>query len=133
MNVIEFKKMLKAFLETKADRVFDVRARPNTAFPYVTYTLSNSFTDENMVMERFYVYIDIWDNKPEDTTVLETLTGSIDGDGNITTASGLHRKHYYLSTTVAADFYREARDDIDDDDPNIRHRQLRYEVLTYLV
>jgi hypothetical protein len=86
-----------------------------------------------MVMERFYVYIDIWDNKPEDTTVLETLTGSIDGDGNITTASGLHRKHYYLSTTVAADFYREARDDIEDDDPNVRRRQLRYEVLVYLV
>jgi hypothetical protein len=132
MNVIEFKKMIDVFLLTKADRVFDGWAPPNTQYPFVTYTLSNSYTDENMVMERFYLIIDVWDNKPLDTTALETLVGTIDGDGHITAATGLHRKHYYVSGTLAADTYRESRNDIEDEDYNIRRRQLRYEVLVYL-
>jgi len=132
MNVINMKKMICTFLATVADRVYDNWVRPGTKYPYVTYTLSSSARDENMVMERFMLDVDIWDNDPLDTTTLETLTGTIDGNGSITSASGLHRKHYYVSGTLAADSYREARMDIPDEDTNIRHRRLRYEILTYL-
>jgi len=132
MNVIELKKMIHAFLKTKSDKVFDGWARPGTPPPYVTYSLESSFTDDNMVMERFALTIDIWDNKPLDTTDLEILTGEIDGNGDITDATGLHRRHYYSNGIVAADFYRDGRYDIEDEDPNIRRRQLRYEVLSYL-
>ncbi len=133
MNVIELKKMIYTFLKTMADRVFDRIAPPDTMYPFVTYNLRSSFTDENFVMERFMLDVDVWDNDPLDTTALETLVGSIDGDGHITAATGLHRKHYYVSAVVAADSYREGRFDIDDEDPNIRRRKLRYEVLVYLV
>lgn len=132
MNVIEFKKMIFNFLGTVADRVYEGWAAPNTPYPFVTYNLSSSSTDENMVMERFTLEVDIWDNKPLDTTALDTLTGSIDGNGNITSATGLHRKHYYSSGILIADCYRIGRLEIPDEDPNIRRRQLRYEILVYL-
>ena len=132
MNVIELKKIIKLFLETKADRVYDGWGRPKTGYPYVTYTLNYSVTDTNMTMEHFMLDIDIWDNKPLDTTELETISGEIDGDGDIRNATGLHRRRYYVSKTVTADFYKESRNDIEDEDPNIRRRQLRYEVLVYL-
>jgi len=132
MNVIELKKMIYAFLKTKTERVFPEMAPPNTTYPFITYGLSTSFTDPNQHMEIFTLEVDIWDNKPLDTTALETLTGTVDGDGAMTAASGLHRKHYYVSGTLRTDVYRDTRLEIDDPDPAIRRRQLRYTIYTYL-
>lgn len=132
MNVIALKTMVYTFLKTLTDRVYDGIAQPNAAFPYVTYALRYTNTDENMVMERVTMEVDIWDNKPIDTTALETLTGLIDGDGKVTGASGLHRKHYYSASVLTADSYRINRLDIEDEDPVIRRRKLIYEILSYL-
>ena len=132
MNTIELKKMLSAFLKTKHARVYPDDSVPdNAVFPYVTFSLGSSFTDQNQKMERFTLEIDIWDNK-SDTTALETITGSIDGDGALTSTSGLHRKKYYVSGTLQTSIYRENRLEISDADPKIRRRQLRYEVQSYL-
>jgi hypothetical protein len=132
MNTIELKKMITTFLKTKTTRVYPFDAVPSNAVPpYTTYHLTSSFTDENQKREDFSLTIDNWDNKP-DTTALETLTGSIDGDGNKVSATGLHNKKYFVSSTLQACFYREARLEIENEDPAIRRCQLRYEVQTYL-
>jgi hypothetical protein len=132
MNTIELKKMIYTFLKTKASRVYPSDAVPdNAALPYTTYSLTSSFTDENQKLEVFTLLVDNWDNNP-DTTALETVTGSIDGDGNKVTATGLHNKKYFASGTLQACFYREARLEIDDEDPAIRRRQLRYAAQAYL-
>lgn len=132
MNTIELKKMIYTFLKTKANAVYPADSVPaNANLPYVTYSLAQSFTNENLTMEIFSLEVDCWDNNP-DTTTLDTLVGSIDGDGSLTAASGLHRKRYYVANTLQTCIYREARLEIEDPDPNIRRRQLRYEVQTYL-
>jgi len=132
VNTIELKKMISAFLITKCAKTYPYDSVPETAtLPYVTYRLASSFPDENQVMERFTLYVDCWDNKA-DTTALETLTGNIDGDGAMTNATGLHRKKYFVDGTLQATIYREGRAELDDEDPQIRRRQLRYEVHAYL-
>ena len=132
MNVIELKKMIYAFLITKSSRVFDTEAPPKLAYPYIVYTLENSFTDTNQKREDFDLAIDIYDNNQFDATDIDALVSSIDGNGAISNATGLHRKHYYVASTLQADIYRTSRDTICEDDENIKHVQLTYEVMTYL-
>ena len=132
MNTIELKKMIYTFLKTKASRVYPDDAVPeNAVLPYTTYHLTSSFTDENQKLEIFTLIVDNWDNN-SDTTALETVTGNIDGDGHVSAATGLHRKKYYVSGTLQVCVYREARLEIEDEDPAIRRRELRYEVQAYL-
>lgn len=131
MNTIELKKMISTFLLTKCAQTYPFDSVPETAsFPRVTYRLT-SFTDENQKMERFTLYVDCRDNKA-DTTALETLVGNIDGDGAMVSATGLHRKKYFVDGTLQATIYRDGRNEFDDEDPQIRWRQLRYEVQAYL-
>jgi len=132
MNVSELKKAIFAFLKTKCPRVYQSQAPTNTAYPFVTYSLGSSFTNADQRQEIFMLDVDVWDNKPLSTTALDTLVSNVDGDGSMTSATGLHRRHYYSGGIVQADFYREARMEIPDDDPAIRRRQLRYQVITYL-
>jgi hypothetical protein len=132
MNTIELKKMIYTFLKTKAARVYAYDAVPeNAVLPYTTYHLTSSFTDENQKLEVFTLLVDNWDNN-SDTTALETVTGSIDGNGNKVLATGLHNKKYFVSNVLQACFYRETRFEIEDEDPSIKRRQLRYEVQAYL-
>ena len=132
MNTIELKKMIKTFLATKSSRVYDTQAPAKIEYPYVVYTLDNSSSDENVKREDFTLVVDIFDNNQFNATDIETLAGTIDGDGAIVSASGLHRKHYFASTVLQADFYRTNRDTIEEEDPKIRHMQLVYDVMTYL-
>jgi len=132
MNTIELKKMITVFLKTKTSRAYDFDAVPSPVkLPYTTYHLTSSFTDENQKLEVFTLLVDNWDNN-SDTTALETVTGSIDGNGDKVSATGLHNKKYFVSGTLQACFYREYRLEIEDDDPNIRRRQLKYTVQAYL-
>jgi hypothetical protein len=132
MNVLELKKMIYAFLITKSKRVFDTEAPAKVAYPYIVYTLENSFTDTNQKREDFDLTVDIYDNNQFDATDIDALVSSVDGDGAIASASGLHRKHYFTSGTIQTDIYRVSRDTIFEEDENIKHVQLTYEVMTYL-
>lgn len=132
MNAVELKKAIYAFLKTKCKRVYNEIAPPNTAYPFVTYSLGSSYTNDDQRQEVFFLAVDLWDNKPLDTTALETLASLVDGDGNMTTATGLHRRHYYSSGVLQFDTYRTARLELDDPDTNIHRRQLTYQVITYL-
>jgi len=132
MNVKELKKAIYAFLRTKADRVYDQESPPEASFPYVIYILEDSATDENQVMEVFNLTVEVYDNNKFDTTTLDALVGTIDGNGSITGASGLHRKHYFSQGVLRADFYRYDRETFTEKDSNIIHTDLSYEVMAYL-
>lgn len=127
--MIELLSVIYAKLLVVHPRVFLERAPDKTQFPYVTYNLPTSDEQENR--EDFILEVDIWDNKT-DTTVLETLTSTIDGNGAITGATGLNRLHHYENGVLQADFYRINRLQLPDPDEKIRRRQLRYEVKAYL-
>ena len=131
MNILNLRKVIYDFLITKQTRTFYEVAPENTAFPYVTFNLASSFANLNQVGESFRLEVDVWDNVLS-TVALDTLVGQIDGDGAIVNASGLHRKHINNSK-VQADFYREARLSIPDEDERIKRRKLIYEVEAYLI
>ncbi len=132
MNVIELKKMIYTFLATISSRVFDEIVPTEINYPYIVYTLESSETDENQKMEIFDLTIDIFSNVANDNTTIDTLVGQIDGNGNITSASGLHRKHYYEKDVLRADFYRYNRETYKEDNTKIVHKQISYEVYCYL-
>ena len=131
MNVTELKKAIYAYLKTKTNNVYEVQAPAKAVFPYVVYSLQNSNTHINEQREDFDLYIDVYDNGQLDSTTIDTIIGSIDGDGAIVSASGLHRKHYYVASTLQADFYRTSKNDLSDEE-NVRHVQLIYDVMSYL-
>jgi len=132
MNVIEIKKAVYNFLTTKTKFVYDTQAPSRVEYPYVVYTLDTTSTYLNEVREDFDLTIDVYDNNQFDSTALDMLIGRIDGDGAIKNATGLHRKHYYGSTTVQMDFYRTGRNAIIEENENIRHVELSYDVMSYL-
>ena len=129
MNILKLQEQIVTFLKTKATRVYFQKAPDNATFPYIVYDLPNS--GENFSREDFILEVDFWDNVL-DTTVLETLVGSVDGDGHILNPTGLHRKNIYVNGVISAKFYRQARLTIVDEDDRIKRRQLRYQVQAYL-
>lgn len=129
MNILELRKAIQTFLLTKTTRVYFENAPENAAYPYVVFNLPSS--TENYQREDFRLEVDIWGNS-NDTTALETLVGNIDGDGHISAATGLHRKHIYTNGVIQADIYRESRLVITDPDESVKRRQLIYTVKTYL-
>ena len=130
MNVIKLKTDIQTFLKTLCDRVYYERAEDTTAYPYVVFNLVDSRENEGN-REDIDLEVDVWDDE-QDTTVLETLVGDIDGDGDVLNASGLHRKLFYTSGQISAKCYRDRRLAIIDEEPRLRRRQLKYYIQTYL-
>lgn len=102
-------------------RVYHEEAPQDAELPYITYNFPTS--NENYQREDFILEIDVWGKAPY-TVPLETLVNSID--------SALHRSQYYAAGVVQASTYRINRLAIPDPDQDIRRRQLRYQVHTYL-
>jgi len=129
MNTLELQRQITTFLTTKAIRVYFEGAPDNAVYPYIVYNLVSS---NEMLSNRedFDLEIDIWDNS-SDTTNIETITGNIDGDGNVFTPSGLHRKMWFING-FSAKCYRINRLIIPDEDKRIRRRQLKYIIHSYL-
>lgn len=97
------------------------QAPEGTAYPYITYNLPNS--NEQEFREDFILEVNIWD-KSSDTTALETLTDNVDKKIN---------RLKYIDENMQVSFYRINRMMIPDPDPNIRRRELRYQVKTYFI
>ena len=132
MTVKELKTAIYEFLITKTSNVYDKQAVSKIAYPYVVFTLDTSVTDMNEVREDFDLTVDVYDNNQFDTTALDALVSSIDGNGAIVSATGLHRKHYYEAGVLQADFYRNGRNIIEEENENIQHVELNYNVMSYL-
>ena len=110
---------VKTKLKTRATRVHMGQAQQGSAFPYVTFKFPTS--DATDPSEDFFLEVDLWD-KNTDATAIENLTDNVDSD---------FHKWVYNSTGINAHFQRINRLAIDDPDPVIKRRQLRYLVRTY--
>lgn len=127
MKMTELISGIRSFLLTKATRVYFRKAPSTAAFPYVVFDLPSSYSSRPS--EDFSLEVDVWDDK-QDTTALENLTESIDGNGDIFSPTGLNYKTI-TSANLTATSYREARLIVPDDDERINRRQLRYTVRAY--
>ena len=132
MNTKEIKKMIYSFLKTVTNNVYNEQAPAKVAYPYVIYNLELSDTMPDQKFEVHDLVIEIYGNDQFDSTSIDLIASNIDGDGAITNATGLHRKHYYVANTLQCDIYRESRDKIYESDGNIRVLELTYNVNAYL-
>ena len=132
MNVKELKTAVYEFLISLNTNVYDGQTVGKIQYPYIVYSLDSSLTDLNETREDFALTVDVFDNNQLDTSALDALIGLIDGDGIIAGSSGLHRKHYYESGVLQADFYRSSRNTLYETNENIRHVELTYDVMVYL-
>lgn len=121
IKVIEIRKAIGDYLETKHPEVYFQIASKDAAPLHLTFDLPNSFDDG--AMENFVLEIDGWD-LPEhgDTTALETLMDEVD--------KGLHREVFRIAGMSMA-VYRENRLALEDDDKHIRRRKYVYQVRTF--
>lgn len=93
----------------------------NPIFPYVIF----KFPTSSMVdaREDFIFEVDIWDNNPDDTTALETLTTNI--------SNALDYK-LFATDDLATNIYKINQLQIPDPDETINRNQLRFQAKTYL-
>ena len=130
MNVLKLRADIQTFLKTLCDRVYYERATDTSVYPYVVFNLVDSREFEGN-REDIDLEIDVWSNVQDDT-VLETLVGNIDGDGDVQNPTGLHRKLFYTADEISAKCYRDRRLSIIDEDVRIKRRQLKYYIQSYL-
>ena len=148
MNVIKLRTDIQTFLLTLCDRVYYERATDTSTYPYIVFNLVDSREQEGN-REDFDLEVDIWDNA-QDSTAIETLTGNVDGNGDLFNAlypgeevypaellfanegNGLHRRLFFTDGELSAKCYRDRRLSIIDEDVRVRHRQLKYFIQTYL-
>jgi len=105
-------------------RVYFETAEDEATFPYAVYRLptSTSIGNNDYARQDFILEIDVWDNVP-DATRIETLADRIDVAIN---------NQRVRTNLVALKIYRIGRLNIPDPNSDIRRRQLRYRVATYL-
>ena len=124
------RKTVKAYLDTKHAHVYFNRAPEKADFPYLVFSFAPSFTpDEGR--EQLLVDIDGWDKPGDgDSTALEALMDSVNGDGDLSTPSGLDRQAIQANDILAV-FRLESRDPLDDPDPQILRRKYTYNTTVY--
>jgi len=122
--VIELGKFVDTELRKIHDRIFHEEATQGAEFPYAVYNFPNS-TQTARPREDFILEIDVWHySEDRNFLPLETLTDNID--------SHMQRLHHYEAGKLQASIYRINRLSLPEPEPNIRRRQLRYQVNTYL-
>jgi hypothetical protein len=130
MALVDFITAIYTRLDTLADRVFygDV-INPDIKIPYVTFKYTSTTDIESL--EDFIIEVTITDNGT-DATRIEGIVAAIDGDGALTSPTGLN---YWRSGTGARPTFRMFRINrltLPSVDENLLRRQLRYRVRTYL-
>ncbi len=124
--MIELQKYVVGVLKSVHSRVYQEEAPQEAVYPFVVYRLPTS-TETEERREDFILEVDVWDNPPDGSTVtLQQLADEID--------RALHRTVYLdPGGKWITMIYRINRMMVPDPDPEIRRRQLRYDLRTYAV
>jgi len=119
----ELKKEIYDFLKTKVNNVYFKEAPSKASFPYVVFDLTNSINVVNN-REDYVLEITLWD-KTQDTTNIDNIRDSINGNANIFNPTGLDRLKIKLNTNIAT-CNKEAQYNTLDPEKNIERRQINY-------
>lgn len=119
--MINLRTQLNKILKTIHPRVYFQTAPDTATFPYVTYDLPNSFTNEEQ--DIFNLDVDIWDMPVNgDTTQIETLASSFWKSLN---------KYRYIDENIQFSIYKMNRLSLKDDDVRIKRRKLIFQLRYY--
>ncbi|EGS9998288.1 DUF3168 domain-containing protein [Clostridium perfringens] len=121
-KTIELRKLIVKLLKEVNKSVFYENANDKTEYPYIVYNLDNMNT-VNYPRNDSILTIDVWDRN-KDTVTVETLADKIEDILNM-----LNKPSEKSFPT----FYLEDRMSIDDEDPLIRRRQLKFKIENYYI
>lgn len=128
--MIELRRLLQAYLATIHPRVYFESAPDDALYPYLVVDFAPSFSDGEG-LETVPVEIDGWDAPVDgNTTVLEQLMKSVNGNGNIKSPTGLD-KRTLTDGQIYATFYLDSKATVTDPDPRIKRRQYRYQAKVF--
>jgi hypothetical protein len=124
--MIEFRKVLNNYLKSIHPRVYFQAAPGDADYPYIVYDFP-SINSDGETQEIIIVDIDGWDRPDSgDTTQLENLMSSINGNGDLTNPTGLNKKTLDAAEIVAS-FYLDSKLPLTDTDPLIKRRKYIYQ------
>lgn len=121
-KTIELRKLIVKLLKEVNKSIFYEKANNKAKYPYIVYNLDNINT-VNYPRYDSILTIDIWDRK-KDTVTVETLADKIEDILNMSNKP---------SDKSFPTFYLEDRMSIDDEDPFIRRRQLKFKIENYYI
>lgn len=116
----ELKKLIETQLKTVATNVYYEIAADNALYPHVVFSFGNidlgDFSRQDYMLD-----IDVWD-KSRSTIAVDALCDNIE--------TLLHSKNL-PQTNVLPTFYRVSRRSIPDEDKQIKHRLIRFQIQNY--
>lgn len=121
-KTIELRRFIVNLLKEVDKSVFYENANDKAKYPYIVYNLDNINT-VNYPRNDIILTIDIWD-KNKDTITVEILADKFEEIFNMENKP---------SDKVLPTFYLENRMSIDDEDPLIRRRQLKFKIENYYI
>ena len=121
-KTIELRKLIVKLLKEVNKSVFYENASDKAEYPYIVYNLDNINT-VNYPRNDIILTIDVWD-RSNSTVTVETLTDNIEDVLNMSNKP---------SKNLFPTFYLEGRMSIDDEDPLIRRRQLKFKIENYYI
>lgn len=123
----ELRKLVQGFLKSMHPRVYFQNAPEEGVYPYIVYKITQ-IPDDGEGLRTPIIDIYVWDSPSNgDTTVLETLVESINGNGNIIKPTGLN-KNILANDTTTAIFYLDRVLSPDEDEKRLNYRVCNYGV-----
>ena len=116
----DLKKLIQTKLKTLTTDVYFEIATDNALYPHIVFTFDNVNLDD-LSRQDYVLSVDIWD-KGKSTTAVDDLTDKVE---SLLQAQNLPQTH------VLPTFYLIDRKTIPDEDKQIRHRLVRFQIQTY--
>ena len=117
----DLKKLIQTKLKTLTTNVYFEIAADNALYPHIVFTF-NSVDLGDLSRQDYIVYIDVWD-KGKNSTAIDELCDNIE---TLLQAQNLPQ------TRILPTFYLMDRKSIIDEDKQIRHRLIKFQIQNYV-
>lgn len=117
----DLKKLIQTKLKTLTTNVYFEIAADNALYPHIVFTF-NSVDLGDLSRQDYILYIDVWD-KGDNSTAIDELCDNIE---TLLQAQNLPQ------TRILPTFYLMDRKSVPDEDKQIRHRLIRFQIQNYV-
>lgn len=120
MRTNDLKKLVQEKLKTVGTNVYHERALDDAMYPHIVFNFERIELGD-LSRQDYVLAVDVWD-KSQDTTTVDSLADSVE---NLLQAENLPQDH------VLPTFYLIDRKNLIDQDKDIRHRLVRFQIQNY--
>ena len=120
MRKNDHKKLVQTKLKTLTTNVYHELADKDAVYPHIVFTFRR-IDLQDLSRQDYILEVDVWDRE-KDTTRVDNLADSVE---NLLQAQNLPQEH------ILPTFYLIDRRNILDEDKNIKHRQIQFQIQNY--